>query len=92
MTLIYHNHFNAYTLVVATLLVAGVLLRACYIKRSATRKGHRESIKQDVKDYGSINQNVKDREPINDSIKLSNDNSALVSDKEDHQTDRQSLL
>ena len=73
-------------------MVAAVLLRALYIKRSATRKGYRESIKQDVNDYGSINQNVKDREPINNSIKLSNDNSTLVSDKEDHQTDRQSLL
>ena len=46
------------------------------------RKGYHESIKQGVKGYGSINQSVKDQETINDSIKLSNGNSALVSDKE----------
>ena len=59
-------------------MVTGVL--------SVTRKGYHESIKQGVKDYGSINQSVKDQETINDSI---NDNSALVNDKENHQTDWQ---
>ena len=65
------------------------------MKRSRTRKDYHEPIKQSAKNYGSINQSVEDKESSNDSIKLTHCDSAIVSDKdnhEDHQTDRQSLL
>ena len=85
--------FALCTLGLATLLVAGVLLRSYYlIKRPRNRKDYHESIKQSAKDYGSINQSVEDKESSNESIKLTHRDSALVSDHEDHQTDRQSLL
>ena len=77
---------------IATLMVAGILLRSYYIKQSRNRKGYYESIKQNGKDYGSINGNVKDKEFSSDFIKLiiTCCTSTLVSNKnnhEDHQTD-----
>ena len=73
---------------IATLLVAGILLRSYYIKQSRNRKGYYESIKQNGKDYGSINGSVKDKEFSTDSIKLTRCSSTLASGShKDHQTD-----
>ena len=75
-----------------TLCVAGILLRSCYKKGWVIRTREHEPINTRVTNYESINGNIKDGESSIESVMLSTSNTSLLSDSEDHQTVRQSLL